>query len=260
MNAEQILALFDREQRREVEYSDVRREVTPTTVRQIGLYHPDSAIIYSWLTPANVEAVIQAEIDYFTRLGHSVEWKVYQHDSLPDLKERLAAHGFTIEEPEALVILDLETAPADLFQPVPHDIRRITDPGQLDDLAEIYTGVWQDDFGPLAERLANDLQQPDHLSIYVAYVDNAPASQAWIYFHPGSQFASLWGGSTLPAYRGRGLYRALLAVRAQEARSRGVRFLTVDASPMSRPILQSLGFQWLSTIYPCKWSPQPDPA
>jgi len=254
MNADQILALFDREQRLEVEYSDVRREVTPTTVRHVGLHHPESFVIYAWLTPENVEAVIQAEIDYFTRLGHTVEWKVYQHDTPPDLQDRLAAHGFEIEELEALLILDLETAPAALFQPILHDVRRITNPGQLDDLAVIHAGVWDDDFSPLAERLAHDLQQPDQLSIYAAYMDNAPASAAWIYFHPGSHFASLWGGSTLPAYRGRGLYRALLAARAQEARQRGVRFLTVDASPMSRPILQSLGFQWLSTIYPCKWS------
>jgi GNAT superfamily N-acetyltransferase len=106
----------------------------------------------------------------------------------------------------------------------------------------------------LAERLANDLQHdPDHLSVYAAYIENAPASAAWIYFHQGSQFASLWGGSTLPAYRRRGLYSALLAIRAQEARRRGVRFLTVDASPMSRPVLQSFGFQWLTTIQPCRW-------
>jgi len=37
-------------------------------------------------------------------------------------------------------------------------------------------------------------------------------------------------------YRKRGLYTALLAVRAQEGRARQVKYLTVDASPMSRPI------------------------
>lgn len=254
MNAEQILALFDQEQRRDVEFSDVRREVTPTVVRQVGLYHPQSAIIYSWLTPENVEAAIREEIAYFSRLGHSVEWKVYAHDTPPDLKERLLAHGFEAEEPEALVILDLETAPVALFQPVRHDVRRITDPDELSDVAIVYEGVWQEDFALLHERLANDLRQdPDHICVYVAYVDGLPASSAWIYFHEGSQFASLWGGSTLPAYRKRGLYSALLAARAQEAHRRGVRFLTVDASPMSRPILQSFGFQWLTTIYPCKW-------
>lgn len=257
MNAEQILALFDREQRRDVEFSDVRREVTPTVVRQVGLYHPESAIIYSWLTPENVEAAIREEIAYFDRLGHHVEWKVYAHDTPPDLKDLLLAHGFEADESEALVILDLETAPAALFQPVTHDVRRITDPANLDDLAIVHEGVWQEEFAVLHERLANDLQQdPDHICVYAAYIDGFPASSAWVYFHEGSHFASLWGGSTLPAYRKRGLYSALLSVRAQEAYRRGVRFLTVDASPMSRPILQSFGFQWLTTIYPCKWPAQ----
>lgn len=254
MNAEQILALFDQEQRRDVEFSDVRREVTPTVVRQIGLYHPESAIIYSWLTPENVEVAIQTEIDYFGRLGHRVEWKVYAHDAPPDLKERLLAHGFEAEESEALVILDLKSSSPALWQPVTHEVRRITDPNKLSDLAIVHEGVWQDDFTALQERLANDLRQdPDHICVYAAYVEGLPASSAWIYFHQGSQFASLWGGSTLPAYRKRGLYSALLAARAQEAHRRGVRFLTVDASPMSRPILQSFGFQWLTTIYPCTW-------
>jgi GNAT superfamily N-acetyltransferase len=66
----------------------------------------------------------------------------------------------------------------------------------------------------------------------------------------------LWSLSTLAAYRGQGLYTALLAARAQESIQRGIRFLTVDASPMSRPILEKLGFQWLSTFYPRKWQPQ----
>ena len=254
MNAEQILALFDQEQRREVHFSDVRREVTRTVVRQVGLYHPESAIIYSWLNPANVEAAIREEIAYFSGLDHDLEWKVYEHDSPADLKERLLAHGFEAEEPEALVVLDVKAAPAALLQPVPHEVQRITNPDHLGEVATMQEEVWQEDFSGLMERLANDLRHhPDHLSVYVAYIAGVVASSAWIYFPENSQFASLWGGSTLPAYRKRGLYSALLAARTQEAHQRGIRYLTVDASPMSRPILESFGFQWLTTIHPCKW-------
>jgi hypothetical protein len=55
------------------------------------------------------------------------------------------------------------------------------------------------------------------------------------------------------AYRGQGLYTALLAIRAQEAISRHVEFLTVDASAMSRPILEKFGFIKIAESYPCKW-------
>jgi predicted acetyltransferase len=91
------------------------------------------------------------------------------------------------------------------------------------------------------------------MSVYVAYIDAQPASAAWSFFPKHSQFASLWGGSTVSAFRKQGLYTALLAVRAQEARDRQVKFLTVDASPMSRPILEKFGFERIAYSYPCKW-------
>jgi predicted acetyltransferase len=61
----------------------------------------------------------------------------------------------------------------------------------------------------------------------------------------------------LPEYRGKGLYTALVAVRLQEALRRGARYLTVDASPMSAPILRRLGFQQITTTHPCKWQVKP---
>ncbi len=42
------------------------------------------------------------------------------------------------------------------------------------------------------------------------------------------------------------MYPALLAVRAREALARGHRNLTIDASPMSRPIVEQHGFQLIT--------------
>ena len=104
--------------------------------------------------------------------------------------------------------------------------------------------------------MVHDLENtPDLLSIFAVLEDGRTVSAAWVYYHPPSQFASLWGGSTLEAYRGRGYYTALLVARARETRQRGYRFLTVDASPMSRPILEKFGFQFLGFSTPCRWSP-----
>ena len=41
-----------------------------------------------------------------------------------------------------------------------------------------------------------------------------PISAARVEFHAGTDFASLWGGGTLPAWRRRGVFRALVAYRA----------------------------------------------
>jgi GNAT superfamily N-acetyltransferase len=74
-------------------------------------------------------------------------------------------------------------------------------------------------------------------------------------FERGTDFATLWGGATLPAWRRRGIYRATVAYRASLAAERGFRFLQVDASSNSRPILERLGFTAVTTTTPYVWSP-----
>jgi GNAT superfamily N-acetyltransferase len=58
----------------------------------------------------------------------------------------------------------------------------------------------------------------------------------------------LCGGATLPAHRGRGLYRALLAARLREAITRQTPRLITQAGPMSRPILARLGFEEVASV------------
>ena len=101
---------------------------------------------------------------------------------------------------------------------------------------------------------------PDRLSVFL--VEDAlkgaqgPAvSAAWVRFHPGTGFASLWGGGTLPQWRRQGLYSALLVHRAQLAKDRGYEFLRVDASEDSRPILQKLGLHAVTRTTPYQWTP-----
>lgn len=255
ISSEALLALYDQQLRREVHFPGMRREETPTVIRHVGERGDEATVLFSTLDASNADAVIREQIAYFDTLGLGFEWKAFAHDTPPDLTERLAAQGFEVETPaDAIMALDLDDAPAFLFAPITHDLRQISDPAEIAGVISVQEEVWGQDRTWLAQRLAADMEaDATQLSVYVASVDGVPASSAWMYFHSGSQFASLWGGSTLPAYRQRGLYRALLAVRAQEARQRGVRFLTVDASPMSRPILEKCGFQLLTYASACLW-------
>jgi hypothetical protein len=59
----------------------------------------------------------------------------------------------------------------------------------------------------------------------------------------------------MPAWRGRGIYRATVTYRASLAAQRGFRFIAVDASSDSRPILERLGFNAVTTTTPDVWSP-----
>jgi hypothetical protein len=84
----------------------------------------------------------------------------------------------------------------------------------------------------------------------IAVAGETPIAAGRVVFHPGTDFASLWGGGTLPAWRRRGVFRSLVAQRASLASARGFRYLQVDASPESRPILRRLGFVELATTTP----------
>ena len=246
------LALYDREQRRDVVYPDMLRQTLSHVVRYTRPAPGANFILFSDLAGADVDAVIREELEYFTSLHQPFEWKVYSHDHPADLKERLAAHGLIPDEPEAIMMLDLEQASSALLAPVNAEVRPISQRQDLQDVITVLEEVWGGDFAWVWDRLGAHLQIPGYLNVYVAYVGGVPASAAWIYFHPGSQFASLWGGSSREAYRRHGLYAALLSVRAQAALRLGVRYLTVDATPMSAPILEKHGFIQIATAWACE--------
>ena len=92
---------------------------------------------------------------------------------------------------------------------------------------------------------------------YIAYLGSEPVAVGRLYTDADSVFGGLYGGSTREEFRGRGCYRALVAARARDARAFGARYLIVDALPTSRPILERLGFQWLTDTWPCEWRPVP---
>lgn len=255
MDKEQIITLYDQDQRWDVRYPDSQREVSPHIVRHVSIAKAgEGVVICSRLNVANAEAAIEEQVAYFERLGQDFEWKLYDYDMPEDLMERLAAKGFEIKPAEAIMVLDLANLPHLLAQPVQHTVVQVQDLVGVWDVVAVEEAVWAEEQDWLGQYLETALStEPERMSIYVAYVEGRPVSAGWIYFPPESRFASLWGGSTLEEYRKRGLYGALLAVRAQEAQRRGVGYLTVDASPMSQPILEWFGFVKIADSFPCKW-------
>jgi hypothetical protein len=215
-----------------------------------GLSH----VSYAWLAGADAEAVIQAQVDYFDPQGLSFSWFVYEHDRPAGLGERLAARGFEEDEPGVVMVLDLAAAPESLLAPPGADVRAVTARAGLEDVIAVESEVWGVDCGWMRQRLGDHLEIPGYLSVYVAYADGQPACAAWTYFYPNSHFAGLWGGSTVAGQRGRGLYTATLLARAQEAARRGVRFLMVDTTEMSRPIVAKHGFEPLAEKWTWDWT------
>ncbi len=256
METEEILALYDQQMRREIEFPDMRKDVLPHLVRLVRPAPGMSIIQYSRLNEKNAAAAIKEQIDYFTRLKQPFEWAAYEHDPPADLKFQLEKHGLVSEEPGAIMALDMQEAPQALLEPVTADVRQLTHRAQLLDVIKVVQGVWGGDFSWISDRLGGHLEIPGYLNIYAAYIDNQPVSTSWIYFHPHSQFADLWGGSTLGGYRKKGFYTAMLAMRVQAAIQRGFRFLTIDASPMSQAITSRHGFRQIATVCDFGWKVQ----
>ena len=258
MDSNELLRQYDLEERIAAQPNDMRREETRYVIRHVPLAPKtgfrNGFISYSRLGEGAVEPAIDEQIRFFDNLGVGFEWKVYSHDTPPDLRQRLAARGFEIEDAEAIMVLALSEAPPQLLAPVSHDVRLLDDPDQLDDYFAVQREVWQKDLAGQAGHLRDSMiMYPEPLAVYVAYDQDKPVASARLFYDGRSPFASLWGGSTLASHRKQGFYTALLAVRVQEAIRRGARYLTIDASPMSRPIVARFGFQHLTTAYACNW-------
>lgn len=254
MNADEILALFDVE-RQTLKPAGNLRQIDGNVVRHLPSASAQYWIAYSRHSPAKIDAAIAHEIEHLKSLSPrytSVEWKAHDHDQPANLVERLAAYGFEIGEREAFLALDVNDAPADLCAPVTLDVRRVSDAAGIRHYFAVSALVFDRDYGAWAGELERQVVAGDPaVSVFVAYDAGVPVSSARISYDPGSQFAGLWGGATLDSHRGKGYYKALVAARLQEATRRGVRFLYIDASPMSRPILERRGFVFLGYSRPC---------
>jgi GNAT superfamily N-acetyltransferase len=263
MDLETARELYARRMRSELCPPGCLRETGPHTIR---LIEPGfSCVIHSSFGNgegatadlATLDEAIEAEIARFRELGvEEFEWKLFGSDRPPELRARLEAHGFLPKEPaDAVLVLDLLELPQALRGDGGHDIRRMEGQEAIEATLAVSTAVWPEE-DPAAYRsfLEHSLRSdPGAVSFYVAWVDGVPVAEGRVDY-AGREFAGLWGGATLPAYRGRGLYTALVAARAAEALGRGCRYLTIDASPMSRSVLEKRGFVLLDTALECNYS------
>ena len=200
------------------------------------------------LEPSELEQIVSREAKLFKDLGEEVEWKVYGHDPCTGLPECLAAHGFVPDEPETLMFLDLAGWRSSFRAPAGIALRRVVDAEGLRDLVAVTTEAFGDvDAGMFDELQSACLTDDPSVFCYVAYADNRPVASGRMESPAGYSFASLWGGCTIPAFRHRGIFRALVSMRVDDARNRGHSYMAVDAAA-SRAILERLGFRAMTTV------------
>ncbi|MBL9207032.1 MAG: GNAT family N-acetyltransferase [Opitutaceae bacterium] len=209
----------------------------------------DGVVMFSELSTSTIDDAIAEQIAYFRDLGRSFEWKVYAFDAPTDLARRLEQRGFVAGDREAFMVYHVSALPT-VVPPHGFRIERVISEAGMRDIVAVQEAVWGRSFPWLKSALAASLAQA---SLFCAYVNDQPAGTGWIDFPANSSFAELHGGAVLAAHRGRGLYSALYRVRMLEAKARGFPFVSVDAAPMSCPLLLRKGFECVCETTPYRW-------
>jgi GNAT superfamily N-acetyltransferase len=244
-----VRAAFDDQMRRDpAPGPDARVAREDRVTRLLAVDGSWAAVQWSDLAEADADAVIAAET---ARDVPYLEWKHYSGDRPADLPERLAAAGLTPEGAETVLVADLDEL--DLSDPAPDGIRIATveDEAGVDALVAVQEEVFGEVHPGTRTALLTSLPlDPRPVEAVVAWAGDRPVSAGRIEYAAGRDFAGLFGGGTAADWRGRGVFRALVAHRAARARQRGVRYLYVDAVPMSRPIFERLGFVPLTETTP----------
>src|ERR1700759_838387 len=229
---------------------DSRIEQTAHLTRVVTDDHGWNGVLWADLAGIDPDAVIEAQVRRFGP-ARTWEWKHYSYDQPPGLPGRLRVAGFAAEPAETLLVaevadLDLETGPPAGVRLIP-----VTDADGAAAVVRVHDEVFGGEHAARGAAIMAALpSRPHPAEAVAAMAGDTPVSSGRIEFPPGRDFASLWGGGPRTAWRGRGVFRSLVAYRARLARDRGYRYLQVDATEDSRPILERLGFTALARPTP----------
>lgn len=247
-----ILSRLDRERRASGELS-----ARGNVVREFSPDESSCRILYSHRTADEIENVIRDEISRADACNYTLEWKVYGHDSPPNLRDSLLAAGFEPGDLESLLVLPVSETTVAAFDAPAYEIKRVRDAEGLNDVADISREIGRRNVEEEKHRLAAILRDsPEKMSVHVAYVDGQPVACGRIHFGENSDFAELAGGRTKTSHRNRGFFTALVASRLMEALERGRTHVFVDALPTSEPVLTKRGFEFLTHTQPFVYEPR----
>jgi ribosomal protein S18 acetylase RimI-like enzyme len=257
MDRDALLAAFEEQVRRRPQSAEPqgRVERDDRVIRTVSPAGGWNGVVWSGLDERSADAVIAEQISRFAELSRPWEWKYYSYDRPPDLPRRLIAAGLCQEPTEALLVAEVANLALDTPAPAGVRLHEVVDARGVEALVQVHDEVFGVEHSALNSALGRELvsgleRQPATAGAVIAIAGECPIAAGRVEFHLGTDFASLWGGGTLPAWRRRGVFRSLVAHRAALASARGFRYLQVDASANSRPILQSLGFVELATTTP----------
>ena len=207
----------------------------------------DAPTLRDWVARTLDHYVADDEID-------RVEWKTRGHDDAPGLHDALVEHGFERQEPESIMVGETRLLAVDVPLPAGVSLRVVTDESDVRAMCVMQDEAFGDAVSErIAEALLRRLELRDGMELWVAEAEGEMVAAGRLEPVAGTRFAGLWGGATLPRWRGRGIYRALTAARARSALVAGYPLVNSDSTEYSRPILERSGLVAVSTTTPYHW-------
>lgn len=185
-----------------------------------------------------------------SRDRETFSWKLGVHTTPTDLEAKLRDHGAYEAEEHTAMILDREPPAVEgidvrVVESYEDYVRsqEIMDVGFSGKLSAEERAAARD---ALPGRFADYRDHPISRRYLALIGGDAVAAGNAIRTSEG--VLALAGGTTLPEARGRGAYRALVRMRWDDAVAAGTPALVTQASAMSRPILEHLGFRVLGRV------------
>jgi hypothetical protein len=259
-DSEQYLRAYDDQLRTDAETPSALSVTLAGPLRLITFAGGRGFITYRDLDGLEVpgmERLVVDALDHFRSDPEisRVEWKTRAHDRAPGLHETLLAHGFSPDEPESIMIGPLEALCADVPTPDGVVLRRVTSVADVRAMCAMVDEAFGEATDErMADAIVDRVARHDGLELWVAESDGRMVGGGRLEPVQGTDFVGIWGGATLEAFRGRGIYRALTAARARSALALGKRFVHSDSTEFSRPILERSGLVKVSTTTPYNWA------
>ncbi len=212
--------------------------------------HPDGA------DAENVAELVGLVLDHYRQDPEvtQVEWKTRGHDRTPGLHNALVGNGFEPQEQESIMIGRAQLLDVDVVLPLGVTLRQVRVEADVRAMAAMQDTVFNSAIADeTAQALLRRLALDDGMELWVAEAEGQVVSAGRLDPVAGTDFAGIWGGAILEAWRRQGIYRALTAARARSALAAGKTLIHSDSTEYSRPILERYGFVKVSTTTPYLW-------
>jgi GNAT superfamily N-acetyltransferase len=203
------------------------------------------------LDPETIAETLTEVRDTVAASGHrEAIWWVGPSATPSDLADRLQTHGLVPDrrptsEPHvtSMALMVAPPTPPDVVVRRVNDFAEFLHAGRIADAAFGESEEESRAYEAIAEESFERERAGHAPRTYVALLDGELVGVGRAIFTPNCPAVVMVGGAVLAPARGRGVYRALVRARWDDAVAARTPALVTHAGAMSRPILERLGFQ-----------------